>query len=697
MQLHAESSQNAKGKGKARTLEAEHTDDQLFEPLTHEYFDANTRLAKVSNAALQYQQNTSHVILELLRSGQEAKAAELLSRCPQGVPLDAAFEPIAASFLSQGNAQAFLRWWALTPDSSGLHGWKSEAEDRSKADVHTLERQLLALPNTGDRLDILQHFGLLAASKGKAAYVVWTLQELAMFLPKGDLQPYLQRFRKAVTKRADALAAGSWAQSKPYKAQARNFLDHLQSRLMARRARTGFPVEAVKWVLDSKMPKPHFNQARILVNSLVSIYHSVQIWLHALPPQDPTAIELRNLYPHLRSIVKMHAPRLLIDVDSDSSTLAIIPEAPSLGLSTDIKATPAQDETLGMNVVKSMGLLQSRDSIRQATQWGGLKRISAGTLAGYIQVHLRCYDVPQSPSSVDITELQPWNELDIPLLDPTVNNAAKTLWVSAFMLFHLKTSGPERAIETFATYCMPFGAPTLLTSHMRQQNASADGGRDLVWPSRFAVSILWKALVEQCHTGHSSRSALNGLDALYQSFFKTFYGSQACPVELRPDVVTYQPFIEAFAAQNMPYRCMEILTDMCGQGVKPDSRSWAPIFGALARQPDPKLVFTILNKMEDSTYKVPAELGAQESQLEMILEDAPAPTIATYTTLIKGFAMSGLPSLSRQIQVRLEARLTTEEMEWHWTRNSRLRSAVERVEQVEMHERGAMKTSFNRA
>lgn len=684
--LSAESSQSAKGKGKARTLEAD-ADEDLFEPLNQEYRDASTKLVTHSSYS-STQESDLDQVLALLEAGQEAQAAVLLQH--RDIPTDPAFEPIAASFLVNGNVQAFLRWWAYTPDSQGIQGLKTEDSARLKEDVHALERQLLAQPNSGDRLNILEQFALLAAAKGKASYVTWTLQELAMFLPRGELQPWFQKFRATLMKRADALAAGKWESAGAYRSQARIFCDHVQSRLIARRARAGFPVEAVQWLLETKRPGPGSLQARLLVDTIMSVYHSTEYALNNLPPQSPTAITLSELRPQLRALVKMHAPQKLLAFEAaEQATALVVPDAPALSLSKSNSAALDQIDSFGKTLMKNLSLSQAKESLQQALRWGGLARISASTLAGYIHIHRRFLGSPND--KVSPATMRPWEELGLADLHPKNSTAAKTLWISAFMLFHLRHTSAEQAIEMFSEHCMPLGAPSLLTISMRQQSAQS-GNRDLIWPSRFTLAILWKALVEQstlAATDDQSRRV--ALEELYESFLNTYYGSQACPIELRPDVVTFQPFLDAFSRQGLPYRCLEVMMDMRNQGIKADDRSWVPTMAALAKQPDPKTVFAILNKMENATASVSTDLIRQDDSLMYLLQDAPPlPNIGLYTAVIKGFSMACLPALARQVQVRLEARMTSEEMEWHWTRNSKLRAAIEHLEATERKERGSI-------
>lgn len=697
-----ESSHQASGKARARTLESDGDASDLFEPANSEYDQAKHKLSHQSAVFASDAQALLHHAVALLDLGQEGKADDLVRQSPHlDLPESLALENAAAQLLADGHPHAFLRWWKYSPGVDTVLGSRDEIAARIKQDVHHLERLLLAQPNTGDRLDLLQQFALMAASKGKAAHVTWTLQELAMFLPKGSLRPFFQSFKTAALKHAKSISESSWSLSDGARASARVYLEHLQAKLIARRARAGFVAEAAVWLIDVKTARTQPWHSRLPLQCLTSVIRSVEAMLHRLPPQDSTASELQQLLPHLRGLLKSYAPRKLLHYhQSQDEGLLLVPGAPLLSLSGHVvdRADEGGSDGLGMEAVQALGLAESTGAIAQVAEWRGVRAFSAGTLAGYIHV-LQAANPDSthrhSNDTLDLSQLRPWDEIGVEKLDPNVTNIAKSLWTTALMLYQLKHTSPSHAINVFSNQCLPFGAPSLLVSHMRLMSAEQHY-RTPVWPSRFCVTVLWRALVAQAQYKSVGESIFQDVEEAYLAFQATFYGPHPCPIELLPDSVLFQPFLEAFAEQTRPYRCLQVLVDMHKHGVKPDAHNWAPVLGALAKQPDPSTIFTVLNKMEDSSFDVPAELAEQNPDIAALLEDVPAPTVATYATLIKGFAMRALPTLSRQVQQWMEVRMSGEELEWHWSKNTKLRAAVDLVEKVEGDVRMVAKSAYTK-
>lgn len=162
----------------------------------------------------------------------------------------------------------------------------------------------------------------------------------------------------------------------------------------------------------------------------------------------------------------------------------------------------------------------------------------------------------------------------------------------------------------------------------------------------------------------------------YRSFLAVSYVDSEdarIPSQLMPDQVSFGPFLKYLSRKGKVAEAMRILNDMKERGVMPNAHNWDTVIGGFAKTGNYKMVGNIIQRMQhaqeilvhgqlsvdeerafdqagDSNSSLPQyvavagangnpELGDMHRLLEGF--EFQPPTIVTYTTTIRGFALAG--------------------------------------------------------
>jgi pentatricopeptide repeat protein len=251
------------------------------------------------------------------------------------------------------------------------------------------------------------------------------------------------------------------------------------------------------------------------------------------------------------------------------------------------------------------------------------------------------------------------------------NYRSISLWMMAEMLYHYRREEHDMVIVAFSTYFHLIGVPEEailrrleILAKRRERRAERPDlpwhiispqypMAEKVWPSPYHTALVWQALVIV------SKEPLE----LEQLYIQLIYFAKLCsghhtsstttpsPLPIPPpkqsiDQAHFTPFIKAFTERMGPNRAIQAVSDMLGLGIRLSVYHCTVLLGAFAREGDVTKVMDILDRMEGGVM----ETDVVEAKNSAML---PAPTIATYTSVLHGFVNAACLDAALEVKERL--------------------------------------------
>jgi len=239
-----------------------------------------------------------------------------------------------------------------------------------------------------------------------------------------------------------------------------------------------------------------------------------------------------------------------------------------------------------------------------------------------------------------------------------------SLWIMAEMLYHYQRKEYEMVIIVFHKHFHLVGVPEKDILHQLKVSAESreHGARlelpshvispqypmpEKVWPSPYHTALVWNVLailsaeplqLEQLYTKLLEFANLS--KGQRTSTPSTPSLAPIPPPKQSIDEAHFMPFIRDFGRLVGPGRALRAVNDMANLGIQVNIYHYTALAGAFAREGEVAEAVAILDHLEDGTN---AESGAV----------LPAPNLATYTNILRGFVHAGCIDAALMMKERL--------------------------------------------
>ena len=250
-----------------------------------------------------------------------------------------------------------------------------------------------------------------------------------------------------------------------------------------------------------------------------------------------------------------------------------------------------------------------------------------------------------------------------------------TGWGMVELLYHHSRNEFTLVLLVFKYYFHLLGVPADLVhfhiqalEHKRISNVRY-GLQSKLWPTPYHTALVWAALVwlhdaatidqlymrllSQALRNQTKDSAENvdSLNPLSVPAPDNQYDGLAQDPSQVVDAVHFTPFLVAFTKRKHTQSAFNVFADMMGLGILPGVQQWSILAGFCAEFGDARRAMWILDNMEAGSDKADTRSDSDAGTIKF-----PAPTLETYTGVMKSFVRAGRLDDALNVEARIMTR-----------------------------------------
>jgi pentatricopeptide repeat protein len=186
-----------------------------------------------------------------------------------------------------------------------------------------------------------------------------------------------------------------------------------------------------------------------------------------------------------------------------------------------------------------------------------------------------------------------------------------------------------------------------------------------LWPTPYHTALVWGALLWMNGYSTVDRLYRRLLSQAHQNPAMISAGDAESPgvpasdenigLEQTPshviDGAHFIPFLVAFTKRQQTEQAFQVMSDMVKLGIYPGVEHWTILAGFFARFGDARQALWILDRMEADEDKADTRSDSDTREPKL-----PAPTLGTYTNIMKSFILAGRWDLALDVKTRMMTR-----------------------------------------